>query len=160
MTGSASMSMKPPAGESRLEQLHAKPGWREAWEDLEPHLSTPVLSAMLAGLESNDARIVQGVTHQPSLARAPSNAPPECGCLVAFGLWVGEGLETIGQIDQRFSQVNRAVPTAYRVFGAFDASQSIEEARRLFLPVVRAAVARRQREAAEQAAEKGKAVPA
>jgi hypothetical protein len=148
MTG-ASPTAPAMTGEAKLE-ARATGGWREAWPALEDHLSTAVLQAMLAGLEAEDVRLVQGITHLPTLATAPANAVPKCGCLVAYGLWIGEGLQTIGDIDERFSQVNRAVASAYRVFGAWDASQDIAEARRLFLPVVRAAVRRRQ----------GRAVPA
>jgi hypothetical protein len=147
------------SGEARLEQA-AKPGWREAWPELEAKLSTAVLEAILAGLETNDPRMVQGITHLPTLATAPSNAPPTCGCLVGFGLWIGENLTTIGEVDGRFGEVNRSVPVAYRVFLAWDGSQGIAEARKLFLPVVRAAVERRKKAAERESAETGKAVPA
>jgi hypothetical protein len=143
----ASIAPTATTGEAALESRATDSVWRTAWMELEARLSLPVLEAMLDGIESADPRLVQGVTHLPPLSLAPADAAPACGCLVGYGLWIGEGLRSIGEIDERVRQINRAVTNMPAVMGrvidAWDGASSIDAARQLFRPVVRAALERR-----------------
>lgn len=80
--------------------------WRKVWRDgFAPHLSTAALEALRAGLAADDKALLQGATTQPPPLMCVQGWPCEGGCLTAYAGWKGEGLSTVGEVEQFFATV-------------------------------------------------------
>jgi hypothetical protein len=78
--------------------------WRKVWRDgVAHHLSTAALSALASGLQIADARMVQGATCSPPPLQCCAEWPIESACPLGFGLWQGDGLQTVGQLEEAFA---------------------------------------------------------
>lgn len=70
-----------------------------------PLLSTKALEALLKGLESDDAKLVQGCTTQPPPLPSVQNWPVEAACALGYCGWQGEGLETVAEVEEFFARM-------------------------------------------------------
>jgi hypothetical protein len=79
--------------------------WQKAWrEGFAPEMSLAALKAIKAALESDDKRLVQGATSVPPPLMCVQDWPCEGACLVGYGGWVGEGLGTVGEVEEYFAE--------------------------------------------------------
>src|SRR5947209_18581536 len=85
--------------------------WREGFA---PQLSGPGLLALKAALERDDARLVQGCTTAPPPLQCLLESPVEGACPVGFAAWQGEGLGTVGEVEEVFARVCYAVDQHFR----------------------------------------------
>src|SRR5262245_8963660 len=80
--------------------------WRKVWRDgVEPLLSTEGLEALRQGLISDDARLLQGATTTPPPLACVQDWPVEAACALGYCGWQGEGLETVGQVEEFFARM-------------------------------------------------------
>lgn len=81
------------------------PQWLTAWRALTPHLTTRALEALERACETDSGELVQGVTCVPSIMQCPGGTVPCQACLIGYAGWRGEGLETIGEIEDYFARM-------------------------------------------------------
>lgn len=75
--------------------------WREVWrKGYAPVLSTPGLRALADALRTDDPRLIQHATVLPLLHLLTDGEPVECACPVALCGWLGDGVETVGRVDE------------------------------------------------------------
>ncbi len=78
--------------------------WRHVWrEALAPLLSNEALAALERALRTDDKRLIQGGTTSPPPLQCLQDWPVEGACLIGYAGWVGEGLETVGEVDEFFA---------------------------------------------------------
>jgi hypothetical protein len=125
--------------------------WQKVWrEGFAPEMSLAALKAIKAALESDDKRLVQGATSVPPPLMCVQDWPCEGACLVGFGGWQGDGLGTVGEVEQYFAErcfradQRLGVPAAWWLVTWFDDAPRDEVIRDL-LPEVELAI--REREA-------------
>jgi hypothetical protein len=79
---------------------------RKAWRDgIAPQLSTNALQALRRGLLRDDSRLTQGSTTTPPPMQCVLEWPCEGGCLIAYAGWQGDGLATVGEVEEFFARV-------------------------------------------------------
>jgi hypothetical protein len=80
--------------------------WRKVWrEGLVPLLSTKGLEALKRGLLRDDARLTQGATTTPPPMQCVLDWPVEGACVVGYCAWQGDGMETVGEVEETFARV-------------------------------------------------------
>jgi hypothetical protein len=80
--------------------------WRKVWrEGLEPLLTTEALQALRAALQNDDPRLVQGATTSPPPLMCVQDWPVEAACALGYCGWVGDGLETVGEVEEFFARM-------------------------------------------------------
>jgi hypothetical protein len=80
--------------------------WRKVWrEGLAPLLSTGALEALCHALLADDPRLVQGVTTTPTPLPAAADLLVEAACALGYCGWQGEGLETVGEVEEFFARM-------------------------------------------------------
>jgi hypothetical protein len=80
--------------------------WRKVWrEGLAPLLSVAGLEALRAALVQDDQRLQQGATTTPPPLQCVQDWPVEGACAVGFCGWQGEGLETVGEVEEFFARM-------------------------------------------------------
>jgi hypothetical protein len=80
--------------------------WRKCWRDgFVPGISTPGLRALREALLRDDPRLVQGVTTDPQALQCVEDErwPPEAACAVGYCGWRGDGLGTVGEVEEYFA---------------------------------------------------------
>lgn len=81
--------------------------WRKVWrEGVAPLLSAAALTALADGLERDDERIIQGRTvlaEWPAVSQRES--PAAAACALGYCGWLGEELETVGEIEDFFGRL-------------------------------------------------------
>jgi hypothetical protein len=79
--------------------------WRKVWRDgLVPQISTPGLEALRRALLTNDARLLQSATTSPPPLQCVQDWPVEGACALGYCGWQGDGLETIGEVEEFFAR--------------------------------------------------------
>jgi hypothetical protein len=79
--------------------------WRKVWrEGLAPLMSTNGLQALKRGLLRDDSRLTQGATTVPPPMQCVLDWPVEGACVVGYSAWQGDGLETVGEIEEVFAR--------------------------------------------------------
>jgi hypothetical protein len=79
--------------------------WQKVWrEGFAPEMSLDALKAIKAALESDDRRLVQGATSVPPPLMCVQDWPCEGACLVGYGGWQGEGLGTVGEVEEYLAE--------------------------------------------------------
>lgn len=79
--------------------------WKKVWrEGFAPLLSLPALEALRLALATDDARLLQGITTSPPPLQCVQDWPVEGAEAIAFALWQGEGLETVGEVENRWAK--------------------------------------------------------
>jgi hypothetical protein len=80
--------------------------WRKVWRDgLAPHLSTPDLEALRRALKEDDWRLLQGATTTPPPLHCVQDWPVEAACVLGYCGWQGDGLETVGEVEEYFARL-------------------------------------------------------
>lgn len=97
--------------------------WRQVWrEGFVPELSTAALEALREGLVSDDPRLQQGATTTPPPLLSLMDWSVEAACALGYCGWRGEGLRTVGQVEEYFARLcyeadlRLGEPTACRHF--------------------------------------------
>jgi hypothetical protein len=80
--------------------------WRKVWRDgVEPLLSVEGLEALRRGLATNDGRLLQGATTAPPPLACVQDWPVEGACALGYCGWVGDGLETVAEVEEFFARM-------------------------------------------------------
>jgi hypothetical protein len=124
--------------------------WRKVWRDgVEPLLTTEGLSALAQALRSDDGRLVQGATTTPPPLMCVQDWPCEAACALGYCGWVGDGLETVGEVEEFFARMCFEIdqrlgePAACRWFlNWYDETPRDDMRRELLNEVTRALTAR------------------
>jgi hypothetical protein len=124
--------------------------WRNVWRNgFEPSLSTAGLHALREALRSDDRRLHQGATTTPAPHAAHTDWPCEGACALGFSAWQGDGLASVGEVDEFFSRCcweadqRLGEPAACRWFLNWFDDTPREEMRRDLLAEVELAIALR-----------------
>jgi hypothetical protein len=127
--------------------------WRKVWRDgLEPLLSEGSLEALRRALECDDPRLVQGSTTNPPPLQCVQDWPVEGACALGYCGWQGDGLETVGEVEEFFARMCYEIdqrigePAGCRWFLNWFDETPREEMRQELLPEVLRALARRRLE--------------
>ncbi|MBL8867925.1 MAG: hypothetical protein JNK93_20395 [Planctomycetia bacterium] len=79
--------------------------WRNVWRNgFVPTLSEPGLAALRDALRGDDARLTQGSTTTPPPLLCVQDWPCEGACALGFCGWQGEGLTTVGEVEEYFAR--------------------------------------------------------
>jgi hypothetical protein len=79
--------------------------WQRTFrEGIAPLFSTRALLALKRALTQDDPALIQGATTEPPPLQAVQEWPVEAACAVAYAGWQGEGLATIGEVEDYFAQ--------------------------------------------------------
>ena len=119
--------------------------WRKVWRDgLVPLLSTNGLEALRRGLMNDDPRLQQGATTTPPPLQCVQDWPVEGACALGFCGWQGDGLETVGEVEEFFArfcaEIDRAMgePAACQYFvNWFDSTPRAEMRKELLQEIER-----------------------
>jgi hypothetical protein len=124
--------------------------WRKVWrEGLVPLLSTKGLEALKRGLLRDDARLTQGATTTPPPMQCVLDWPVEGACVVGYCAWQGDGMETVGEVEETFARVcfeadqRLGEPAAVRYFLNWYDDTPRDEMRKQLLAEVERALADR-----------------
>lgn len=124
--------------------------WRKVWrEGFAPLVSTAGLQALRTALQSDDKRLLQGATTSPPPMMCVQDWPVEATCAVGFCAWQGEGLETVGEVEEFFARAcyeadqRLGEPAACRYFLNWFDDTPRDVMRRLLLEEVNATLAER-----------------
>jgi hypothetical protein len=80
--------------------------WQRSFrEGIAPLISTRALLALKRALTQDDPALIQGATTTPPPLQAVQDWPVEAACAVAFAGWQGEGLQTVGEVEDYFAHV-------------------------------------------------------
>ncbi len=83
------------------------PTWKYVWHHaIAPLLSEDSLRALEKGLADNDPRLVQGATTVPPPLPSVQDWPVEAACALGYCGWQGEGLETVGEVEEFFARIS------------------------------------------------------
>lgn len=97
-------------------------------------------------LANDDPRLLQGATSSPPPLSCVQDWPVEGACALGFCGWQGDGLETVGEIEEYFArmcfEIDQRVgePAGCRFFLNFWDETPREELRRLMTPEVKLAL--------------------
>lgn len=124
--------------------------WRETWRrGFAPCLSTAGLEALRDALAADDVRLIQGSTTTPPPLMCVQDWPVEAACALGLCGWIGEKLETVGEVETYFAGLCYDVdqrlgePAGCRWFlNWFDDTPRDEVRRELLAEVERALAAR------------------
>jgi hypothetical protein len=136
--------------------------WRMVWrEGVAPQLSTAGLEALLCGLRENDPALVQGSTTAPPPVQCMQECGVEGACAIGYAAWMGDGLETVGAVEEFFARVcfeaDQALgePAGCRRFLNWFDDTPREEVRRLLSEEIERTLAQRRNESGEKVASDG-----
>jgi hypothetical protein len=125
--------------------------WRKVWrEGVEPLLSTEGLDALRRALVQDDARLLQGSTTTPPPLLCVQDWPVEAACALGYCGWQGDGLETVGEVEEFFARMCFAIdqrlgePAGCRWFLNWFDETPRDEMRRLLLGEVMHALTERR----------------
>jgi hypothetical protein len=96
--------------ETRIEEMEMQEtglieSWRMVWrKGFAPILSTNGLQALRNALKFDDQRLTQGSTTTPPPLLCVQDWPVEGACALGFCGWQGEGLETVGEVEEYFAR--------------------------------------------------------
>lgn len=124
--------------------------WRKVFRYGAAHfLSTAGLQHLANALENDDPAMIQGSTTSPPPLPCVGSWPIEGACGLAYACWKGEGLHSVSEVEIAFSKLTFQIDTEIGEPGDcrwflnwFDSSPR-EEMRRLLLPEVKRAIAKR-----------------
>lgn len=79
--------------------------WRIVWRNgFVPVLSTLGLFALRDALRTDDPRLVQGATTAPPPLLCVQDWPVEAACALGVCGWLGDLLDTVGQVEEHFAK--------------------------------------------------------
>ncbi len=70
-----------------------------------PCLSTAGLKALRRALATDDSRLMQEGTTSPPPLQCVLDWPVEAACAVGYCGWVGDGLETVAEVEEFFAKI-------------------------------------------------------
>jgi hypothetical protein len=70
-----------------------------------PQLSTRALEALRTALATDDERLITGATTSPPPLQCCAEWPVEAACPIGWTGWQGEGLTTVGQVEEHFARL-------------------------------------------------------
>lgn len=121
--------------------------WKKVWrEGVAPELSIDALKAIRKAILEDDPRLLQGATTSPPPLTCVKDWPCEGACLFGYAGWVAEGLETVGQVEDYFTQVSYRAdvrlqePGVIRHFLNWFDDTPRDKVRSLLLPEINAAI--------------------
>ena len=124
--------------------------WRKVWRDgLALQVSTRGLLALKRGLAGDDPRLTQGATSVPPPLESVLDWPIEGACVLGYGAWQGDGLETVGEVESLFAEAcfeadrRLGEPAAMRYFLTWYDDVPRDEMRRQMLSEVARELSRR-----------------
>ena len=124
--------------------------WRKVWRDgFAPVLSTAGLQELRKGLVRDDARLTQGATTTPPPLQCVLDWPVEGACALGYCAWQGDGLESVGEVEEFFARAcfeadqRLGEPAACRWFLNWYDDTPREEMRTLLLGEVNRTLAER-----------------
>jgi hypothetical protein len=80
--------------------------WRKVWrEAVAGLLSTAGLEALRQALVQDDPRLQQGATTTPPPLQCVQDWPVEGACALGYCGWQGDGLETVGEVEEFFARM-------------------------------------------------------
>ncbi|HEY3787555.1 MAG TPA: hypothetical protein VGL71_01815 [Urbifossiella sp.] len=80
--------------------------WRLVWRDgFVPVLPTTGLRALREALQTDDPRLTQGSTTTPPPLLCVQDWLVEAACALGFCGWHGDGLGTVGEVEEFFARV-------------------------------------------------------
>jgi hypothetical protein len=122
--------------------------WRKVWRDgFAPGVSVPGLEAIRRALAEDDPRLLQGATTTPPPMMSVQDWPVEAADLIGLAGWLGDGLGTVGEVEEYFAKacydadVRLQEPAACRYFLDFWDDTPRHVARRELLAEVELALA-------------------
>jgi hypothetical protein len=128
--------------------------WRKVWRDgVVSLLSTESLEVLRRGLRDDDPRLVQGATTTPPPLQCVQDWPVEGACALGYCGWLGDGLETVGEVEEYFARMCFEIdqrlgePAGCRWFLNWFDETPREEVRQELLAEVERALARRHSDA-------------
>lgn len=78
--------------------------WQRAFRlGIAPQLSTVALVALKTALECDDKRLIQTATTSPPPIQTCQSWPVEAACPVGLCGWLGQGLTTVGEVEDFFA---------------------------------------------------------
>jgi hypothetical protein len=141
--------------------------WRKVWRDgLAPVVSTKGLLALKQALIRDDARLTQGATTTPPPMQCVLDWPVEGACVLGYCAWQGDGLETVGEVEEFFAKAcfeadqRLGEPAAVRYFLNWFDDTPRDEMRKLLLAEVNRTLAERFVPGAEEAVRNDEAAAA
>ena len=88
--------------------------WRRVWRvGLVPHLSRAGLLALRSALRHDDSRLIQGVVTSPPPLDVLLDCTVEGTCAVSYCGWRGEGLRSVGKVEEYFHRICDAADRAF-----------------------------------------------
>ncbi len=79
--------------------------WRNVWRNgFVPVLSTSGLITLREALRNDDLRLVQGATTSPPPLMCVQDWPVEASCALGYCGWLGDGLDTVGEVEEYFAK--------------------------------------------------------
>ena len=80
--------------------------WRICWrEGIVPSLTRRHLEALKEALETDDPRLIQGLTSLP-VGDAAQGLAASAACALGFCGWRGDGLPTVSEVEEFFGRVS------------------------------------------------------
>ena len=80
--------------------------WKKVWRDgTAPLLSVAHLEALRSALVEDDPRLLQGATTIPPPLHCVQDRPVKAACAFGYCGWIGDGLETVGEVEQFFARM-------------------------------------------------------
>ena len=80
--------------------------WRLVWrQGFVPVLSTAGLETLREALQADDPRLTQGSTTTPPPLMCVHDWPVEAACALGFCGWQGDGLESVGEVEEFFARI-------------------------------------------------------
>lgn len=114
--------------------------WQKCFrEGFAPCFSTKGLRALLVAVENDDPTLLQCATTQPPPLMSVVDWPVEACCAVCYPFWAGDGLITVGELEEAFAEAcyqcdqNLGEPVGSRHF----LSEFDTEDRKTFFPKLR-----------------------
>ena len=135
--------------------------WQRSFrEGIAPLISTRALLALKRALTQDDPALIQGATTTPPPLQAVQDWPVEAACALGFCGWQGDGLETVGEVEEFFARLcfeadaRLGEPAACRWFLNWFDETPRAEARQDLLAEVNRTLAQRIRPTEEMSPEK------
>jgi hypothetical protein len=131
--------------------------WRNVWrKGVAPLLSLESLEMLRQALVNDDPHLVQGATTTPPPLQCVQDWPVEGACGLGYCGWKGDGLETVGEVEEYFArmcfEIDQAMgePAACRWFLNWFDDTPRDEMRRELLTEVHRTLAERLSEEEQQ----------
>lgn len=80
-------------------------GWRHSFSHFIRLMGPEGREALLAGLESDDSRLIQGATTMPPPMMCVQDWDVEAADFIAYAGWIGHGRGTVGEAEEYFARL-------------------------------------------------------